>query len=91
MSDEELAPEGAAKKGRGKKAGGGKKAKGAGRPKSENPKVQLTLRLDNEIVEAFKAGGPGWQSRINRALRQSLRRDERKAAKKTTSAETSAE
>ncbi|HEY2659038.1 MAG TPA: BrnA antitoxin family protein [Caulobacteraceae bacterium] len=40
-----------------------------GRPKSSDPKLQVTLRLDREVVEKFKAGGAGWQSRINQALR----------------------
>jgi uncharacterized protein (DUF4415 family) len=31
-----------------------------------------TIRLDPEIVQAFRAEGPGWQSRINEVLRQWL-------------------
>jgi uncharacterized protein (DUF4415 family) len=41
-----------------------------GRPKSENPKVAVSLRLDQEIVARFKAAGPGWQTRMNKALRE---------------------
>jgi uncharacterized protein (DUF4415 family) len=41
-----------------------------GRPKSDNPKVAVSIRLDREIVEKFKAGGPGWQTRINDALKE---------------------
>lgn len=41
-----------------------------GRPPSENPKQQVTLRLDADVVAKFRAGGPGWQSRINSALRK---------------------
>lgn len=41
-----------------------------GRPKSERPKVAVSLRLDPEVIEAFKAAGPGWQSRMNQALRK---------------------
>jgi uncharacterized protein (DUF4415 family) len=41
-----------------------------GRPKSENPKVAVSLRLDQEIVARFKAAGPGWQTRMNNALRE---------------------
>ena len=41
-----------------------------GRPPSENPKKQVTLRLDSEVVESFRAGGRGWQSRMNEALRK---------------------
>lgn len=43
-----------------------------GRPKAENPKQRVTLRLDPDVVEGFRAGGPGWQSRINAALRKTL-------------------
>ncbi len=41
-----------------------------GRPKSENPKIAVSLRLDQEIVARFKASGPGWQTRMNDALRE---------------------
>ncbi|WP_425375384.1 BrnA antitoxin family protein [Rhizobium deserti] len=43
-----------------------------GRPKSLRNKVSTTIRLDPEIVQAFRSGGPGWQSRINEVLRQWL-------------------
>lgn len=43
---------------------------GPGRPKLANPKKRVTLRLDPDVVEQFQAGGPGWQSRINAALRK---------------------
>ena len=43
-----------------------------GRPKSENPKVAVSLRLDQEIVARFKAAGPGWQTRMNKALREAV-------------------
>jgi len=46
-----------------------------GRPKSDNPKQQVTLRLDSAVMEGFRATGPGWQSRINAALRKALRLD----------------
>ena len=32
-------------------------------------KVQTTIRLDRDIVEYFKRGGRGWQSRLNSELR----------------------
>jgi uncharacterized protein (DUF4415 family) len=44
-----------------------------GRPKSEHPKVSTTIRLSPEVVEHFRAGGPGWQSRIDEALREFIR------------------
>ena len=43
-----------------------------GRPRKENPKSQVTLRLDAEVVEHFKAGGAGWQTRINSALKRAV-------------------
>ncbi len=43
-----------------------------GRPPAELTKISTTIRLDPDIVEAFRAGGEGWQSRINAALREYL-------------------
>lgn len=45
---------------------------GAGRPKLDKPKRQITLRLDDVVVERFRATGPGWQSRINAILREAV-------------------
>jgi uncharacterized protein (DUF4415 family) len=33
-------------------------------------KRQVTLRLDGDVIERFRASGPGWQARINAALRK---------------------
>lgn len=35
-------------------------------------KVQVALRIDPDVLAAFKAGGPGWQSRMNAALRAAM-------------------
>jgi uncharacterized protein (DUF4415 family) len=43
-----------------------------GRPKSADPKQQVTLRLDSVVLEKFRAMGPRWQSRINAELRKAL-------------------
>jgi uncharacterized protein (DUF4415 family) len=43
-----------------------------GRPKSVAPKKLVALRLDPDVIEGFRAGGAGWQSRINAVLRQAL-------------------
>lgn len=43
--------------------------RGRGRPQGSGKKEQVTLRLDTEILEQFKAMGSGWQTRINDALR----------------------
>jgi uncharacterized protein (DUF4415 family) len=41
-----------------------------GRPPSMGrAKQQVTLRLDPDVLERFRADGPGWQGRINAALR----------------------
>jgi uncharacterized protein (DUF4415 family) len=32
----------------------------------------VSLRLDKDVIEHFQAGGPGWQERINAALRACL-------------------
>jgi uncharacterized protein (DUF4415 family) len=45
------------------------KLKRGGRPISENPKVATTVRLDADVLLAFKATGKGWQTRMNAALR----------------------
>jgi uncharacterized protein (DUF4415 family) len=42
-----------------------------GRPPKANPKVSVTLRLDQDVVERYKATGQGWQTRINAVLRKS--------------------
>ena len=41
----------------------------AGRPANE----LVTLRLDREILDHFRVGGPGWQTRLVAALRQLVR------------------
>lgn len=41
-----------------------------GRPKAAITKVSTTIRLDPDVIDAFKADGPGWQSRMNNALRK---------------------
>lgn len=41
-----------------------------GRPPSG--KVVVSIRLDRDVIAAFRATGPGWQARINEALKASL-------------------
>jgi uncharacterized protein (DUF4415 family) len=33
-------------------------------------KEQVSLRIDQDVLEYFREGGPGWQERINDALRK---------------------
>jgi uncharacterized protein (DUF4415 family) len=41
-------------------------------PIGEAPKRQVTLRLDQDVIEAFRASGAGWQARMNDALRKAV-------------------
>ena len=43
-----------------------------GRPKAASPKVPTAIRLDADVLDAFKAKGRGWQTLINQALRDWL-------------------
>ena len=45
-------------------------ARPVGRPKKLSPKEVVNIRLDPDVVAHFRAGGAGWQSRINAALRK---------------------
>jgi uncharacterized protein (DUF4415 family) len=40
-----------------------------GRPLGSGKKVQVTLRIDSDVVERFKASGAGWQTRMNDVLK----------------------
>lgn len=46
--------------------------RGPGRPKLAAPKEQINVRLDADVLALLRASGPGWQTRINELLRQSL-------------------
>jgi uncharacterized protein (DUF4415 family) len=43
-----------------------------GRPLGSGKKIQMTIRFDADIVEAFKNAGEGWQTKMNTALREWL-------------------
>lgn len=47
-----------------------KPIKPRGRPLGSGQKTQITVRFDNDIIAAFKASGPGWQTRINDILKE---------------------
>lgn len=51
--------------------GSGRRAR-PGRPLSTAPKQQVTIRLDQDVIERFRGSGRGWQTRINDALRRAL-------------------
>jgi uncharacterized protein (DUF4415 family) len=44
------------------------------RPRSAVHKKPVTVRLDPEIVQFFQASGPGWQTRMNAALAEYVKR-----------------
>ena len=48
-------------------------ARRRGRPIGTGGKVSTTIRFDAEILDAFKATGDGWQTRMNDALKEWLR------------------
>ncbi len=47
-----------------------KKLRPVGRPKAEVTKERITIRLDPEVLEYFRATGKGWQTRMDEVLRE---------------------
>jgi uncharacterized protein (DUF4415 family) len=45
-------------------------ARRRGRPKAEAPKVAVKIRVAPDVLAAYQAGGPGWQTRMHEALRK---------------------
>jgi len=43
--------------------------RGRGRPTVATKRPTLNMRVDADVLEAFKATGPGWQTRINAVLK----------------------
>ena len=41
-----------------------------GRPKSTNTKQLVSIRYSPEVLQYFKAAGPGWQVRMDEALKK---------------------
>jgi uncharacterized protein (DUF4415 family) len=46
--------------------------RGRGRPSGSGQKEQVTLRVDSEVLDSFRSGGAGWQTRMNEALKEWL-------------------
>ena len=61
----------------GKKATEELMRRGRGRPPKADQKVNQTLRLDPDVLEAFRQEGSGWQARINEVLREHMPRREK--------------
>ena len=47
--------------------------RGRGRPAGAVKRPTLNMRVDAEVLDAFKATGPGWQTRINEVLKSWVR------------------
>ena len=43
-----------------------------GRPVGSGTKIQMTVRFDVDVIQAFRQSGDGWQTRMNDALRDWL-------------------
>ena len=54
----------------------GRKPGQRGRQKAPT-KEMITIRVDRDIVSAYRASGPGWQGRMNDALKAAARRIKR--------------
>lgn len=44
-----------------------------GRPRASVTKKRITIRLSRDVVEQFQAGGKGWQTRVDTALKDWLK------------------
>jgi len=42
--------------------------KKGGRPRSRNPRKLISIRLPVDVIERWRATGPGWQTRIAERL-----------------------
>jgi uncharacterized protein (DUF4415 family) len=52
-----------------------------GRPPLKNPRQLLSLRLPPEVIAAWKASGPGWQTRMAEVLQKASPRPRRTASR----------
>jgi uncharacterized protein (DUF4415 family) len=46
--------------------------RGRGRPVKADKKINQTLRLDADVLDAYRQNGPGWQALMNRILREHM-------------------
>ncbi len=46
--------------------------RGRGRPRKDVRKVNQTIRIDPDVLEAYRQEGKGWQTRINQVLRENM-------------------
>lgn len=43
-----------------------------GRPRSENPKKSISIRLPEDVILKWRATGPGWQTRMAEKLARAV-------------------
>ena len=48
----------------------GEKLVRRGRPPGTAKKTQTTVRISNDVLAYFRASGPGWQTRMDSALKR---------------------
>jgi uncharacterized protein (DUF4415 family) len=51
-----------------------------GRPRATVTKERITIRLSRDVVEPFRSTGKGWQTRMDAALKQWLKKHSPKNA-----------
>jgi uncharacterized protein (DUF4415 family) len=57
----------------------GEKLMRRGRPTAgERAKEAVKLRISPDVLEYFRSGGPGWQTRINATLERAVSREKKK-------------
>ena len=57
------------------------------RGKNKNPtKEQVAIRLDPDVLAAFRAQGPGWQTRMNTVLKEWLEAKQKTKARSSAKA-----
>ncbi len=54
-----------------------------GRPKASTTKIHVNIRLDADVLEALRATGPGWQTRVNKVLRDWVKEKEPQKSRHT--------
>ena len=50
-----------------------KRKRGQRGPQKAQTKKPVTIRIDRDVLASYKATGPGWQSRMNDALKRAAK------------------
>lgn len=51
-----------------------------GRPRADRPKVLVSVRYSQEVIDYFRSTGEGWQSRMDEVLRRYVARHQKAEA-----------